>query len=222
MATQKKKTQAKQAKAKQAAKKAAPKKAAPKKAAPKKAAPKKAAPKKAAPKKAAPKKAAPKKAAPKKAAPKKAAPKKAGPKKAAGKGRWAGMTGKERLAEGILQAVTMTVIADGEFAAAEEALLRRFYAEPLFRGIGDLGAVVRDAIDRCVKDGLDAALSEVADDLGTQDARETAFTTCLAAAAADGHITSTEAHMLQRLRNAFRIPAKRARELAGPIAGALG
>jgi tellurite resistance protein len=115
----------------------------------------------------------------------------------------------------------MTVIADGEFAAAEEALLRRFYAEPLFRGIADLSTVVRQAIDRCVKDGLDAALADVADELGSKDARETAFTTCVAAAAADGHITGTEARMLQRLRAAFRIPEKRARVLAGPIAGAL-
>ena len=127
-----------------------------------------------------------------------------------------------RVASTILQAITITVIADGEFAAEEEALLRRLASEPFFDQVADVGAVVRQAIDRCIAQGIEGALARLAKDLPTTAARETAFAACLAAAAADGKITGSEARLLQQLRDAFRIPEARARELAGPIAPALG
>src|SRR5258708_38156838 len=60
-----------------------------------------------------------------------------------------------RVASTILQAITITVIADGEFASEEEALLRRLASEPFFDQVADVGAVVRQAIDRCLEQGLE-------------------------------------------------------------------
>src|SRR5439155_11787701 len=94
-----------------------------------------------------------------------------------------------RVASTILQAITITVIADGEFASEEEALLVRLAKEPFFDQVPDVGAVVRQAVDRCLELGLDGALARLAKDLPTSAARETAFAACLAAAAADGKIT---------------------------------
>ena len=126
-----------------------------------------------------------------------------------------------RVASTILQAITITVIADGEFASEEEALLARLAKEPFFDQVPDVGAVVRQAVDRCLEMGLEGALARLAKDLPTSAARETAFAACLAAAAADGKITGSEARLLGQLRDAFEIPEPRARELAGPIAPAL-
>lgn len=115
----------------------------------------------------------------------------------------------------------MTVIADGELAREEELLLRRLSSEPFFHQVADVAAVVRQAVDRCLRFGVDEALARLARDLPSDEARETAFAACLAAAAADGKITSSEARLLRQLRDAFGIPDDRARELAGPIAPAL-
>jgi tellurite resistance protein len=123
----------------------------------------------------------------------------------------------DEVAETILQAVTITVIADGDFASEEEALLRRLAAEPLFHRVKNVTQVVKSAVDRCIKDGLDAALAALAKRLPSAAERETAFATCLAAAAADGKITSTEARLLQTLKSAFQISDQRVRALAGPI-----
>lgn len=149
----------------------------------------------------------------KKPAPKKKKTKRAAPKKKSG--------GGHRIASTILQAITITVIADGEFASEEEELLVRLAKEPFFDQVPDVGAVVRQAVDRCLELGLEGALKRLAKDLPTSAARETAFAACLAAAAADGKITGSEARLLGQLRDAFSIPEPRARELAGPIAPAL-
>lgn len=164
-----------------------------------------------------------KKRAPAKRRPKKKAspkPKKKKVQKAKPKAKAKG--GGHRVASTILQAITITVIADGEFAAEEEALLMRLASEPFFDQVADVGAVVRQAVDRCMELGVDGALARLAKDLPTDAARETAFAACLAAAAADGKITGSEARLLQMLRDAFGISGARARELAGPIAPALG
>ena len=150
----------------------------------------------------------------KKPAPKKKKTKRALPKKKSS-------TSGHRIASTILQAITITVIADGEFASEEEELLVRLAKEPFFDQVPDVGAVVRQAVDRCLQLGLEGALTRLAKDLPTSAARETAFAACLAAAAADGKITGSEARLLGQLRDAFSIPEPRARELAGPIAPAL-
>ena len=157
---------------------------------------------------------------PKKRAPAKPKKKKrpAAKKRAATKSK----PGGHRVASTILQAITITVIADGEFAKEEETLLARLASEPFFDQVPDVGAVVRQAVDRCMELGVDGALTRLAKDLPTGPARETAFAACLAAAAADGKITGSEARLLQQLRDAFGISDARARELAGPIAPALG
>src|ERR1051326_3140322 len=98
-----------------------------------------------------------------------------------------------RVASTILQAITITVIADGEFASEEEELLLRLAKEPFFDQVPDVGAVVRQAVDRCLEMGLEGALARLAKDLPTNASRETAFAACLAAAAADGKITGSEA-----------------------------
>lgn len=154
--------------------------------------------------------------------PKKRTPKKKPVRKKKRRGSAPAKPKGNRVASTILQAITITVIADGEFASEEEALLRRLASEPFFDQVPDVGAVVRQAIDRCLEQGLEGALARLAKDLPTAAARETAFAACLAAAAADGKITGSEARLLQQLRDAFRISDSRARELAGPIAPALG
>jgi tellurite resistance protein len=165
-----------------------------------------------------------KKRAIKKRTPKKKAPSKPKKKKKPAAKRTAtkSKAGGHRVASTILQAITITVIADGEFAEEEETLLARLASEPFFDQVPDVGAVVRQAVDRCMELGVDGALLRLAKDLPTEPARETAFAACLAAAAADGKITGSEARLLQQLRDAFGISDARARELAGPIAPALG
>jgi len=157
-------------------------------------------------------------AKPKKKAPKRKPAKKKKKRRAAAAPKKSEQNGaNKRVAETILQAVTITVIADGEFAKEEELLLRRLSAEPLFHQVRNVGGVIKEAVDRCIRDGLDAALATLAKQLPSKIERETAFATCLAAAAADGKITSTEARLLQALKAAFSISDARARDLAGPI-----
>ncbi len=125
-----------------------------------------------------------------------------------------------QVAEAVLRALTITVVADAEVAEEEEQLLRRISAEPIFRDV-DARAVIGSAVKKCLSDGVDASLSEISKQLGSKQARETAFTTCVAAAASDGRIRPSEARLLKKIRDAFGIAAARARSLAGPVAPAL-
>lgn len=171
-------------------------------------------------KKSAKKKASTKKKAPpkKKKVTRRAAPAK---RKAAARKPAKKASGRTQLAETVLQAITMTLISDGTVAPEEEALLRRIASEPLFRGV-DARKAMKEAIQRCLKEGVDASLAHIAKRLPSKGDREAAFTTCVAAAATDGTVTSSEARLLTRIRDAFGISAARARQLAGPAAPALG
>jgi tellurite resistance protein len=163
---------------------------------------------------AAKKKPAPKKkAAPKK---KKAASKKMAAPKAKATPRANDAARATRLlAETVLRALTITVVADGEIAAEEEELLRRISHEPIFQGI-DARVVIGDALKGCLERGVDASLADIAKNLPSVAAREAAFTTCVAAAASDGRVTASEARLLRKIRDAFGIPNARAISLAGP------
>jgi tellurite resistance protein len=119
------------------------------------------------------------------------------------------------IAETVLRALTITVVADGSIAKEEEALLRRIANEDIFRGI-DARVIIGDAVKRCLEEGVDASLSDIAKNLGSKEMREAAFTTCIAVAASDGTVTASEVRLLKKIRDAFGIPNTRAKSLAGP------
>lgn len=122
--------------------------------------------------------------------------------------------------EALLRALTVAMIADGEIAASEREALTRFASQPLFRDV-DVVNVVEDAIDRCIDEGPEAVLADVASKLRTKPDREAAFSSCLAIVATDGRVTASETRILRALAESLAIPHARAKALAGPISAVL-
>ena len=125
----------------------------------------------------------------------------------------------QQLGEATLEAVALTMMADGDLATAEAALLARMGHTPIFQAIPDPRAVLKAALQRLMHTGLESALVPVTQKVQAPEDREIILATCLAMAAADGRIRDTETRVLRMLRSFLNVPEARARALAGPIAG---
>jgi uncharacterized tellurite resistance protein B-like protein len=121
------------------------------------------------------------------------------------------------LAEALLRAATVAMIADGDIASSEREILKRLSDEALFDGV-DVVSVIQSSIAQCVAEGPDALLADVAAKLTNAEQRETAFSSCIAIVATDGKVTPSEQRMLRTLREALAIPVADAKRLAGPMA----
>jgi uncharacterized tellurite resistance protein B-like protein len=123
---------------------------------------------------------------------------------------------KDQVGSTLLAAMSVAMIADGVIAPAERALLMQLAREGLFGDI-DVDSVIQRAIERCVEEGRDVLLGELADELRSDDEREAMFSACIAIVATDGKITESEARMLRSLYDLLELPRARLDELAGPL-----
>ncbi len=121
------------------------------------------------------------------------------------------------LAANVLRAVTLTIVADGKVATAEQDIVARFSQERLFTGL-DMPAVIAETIRRCLTDGPQVLLAEITDGLPTVEQREMTFVSCVATMVSDGEVAPSEVRLLHAMRDAFEISHNRAVELAGPVA----
>lgn len=136
-------------------------------------------------------------------------------KKVAARARSAGF------GDALVRALTVAIVSDGEIASSERRVLDRFAKQPALRGV-DVAAIVDETIDRCIADGPEPVLADVASRIKSTSDRETAFSSCLAMVATDGRATASEVRMLRALAASLRIPQARIKKLAGPLAAALG
>lgn len=124
-------------------------------------------------------------------------------------------------AEALLRAATVAMIADGDIARSEREILMRLADEALFDGV-DVVSVIESTIGRCIAEGPDGVIAEVAAKLTTHEQRETAFSSCIAIVATDGKVTPSEQRMLRTMREVLGIPVADAKRLAGPLASIFG
>jgi len=158
------------------------------------------------------------KAKPAKTAKPKATPTKAPRPKAAEKPKVIAVDSDDAtIAANVLRAVTLTVIADGKVATAEQEIVARFSQERLFSGI-DMPAVIAETIRRCMADGPQVLLAEMTAALSTVEQREMTFVSCIATTVSDGEVAPSEIRLLHAMRDAFEISHNRALQLAGPVA----
>ncbi len=117
----------------------------------------------------------------------------------------------------VLRAVTLTIVADGKVATAEQDIVARFSQERLFAGL-DMPAVIAETIHRCLAVGPQVLLAEIKGGLPTVEQREMTFVSCIATMVSDGEAAPSEVRLLHAMRDAFEISHDRAVELAGPVA----